>query len=86
MPNEHKPEDTFTKVQRIIADSTGHDVEEITLDTDFEEDLGLDTETDFPNLVPAIKMEFRDINLSNQEILNCATVAELVERIDDELF
>lgn len=86
MANDIKPEETFTRLQRIIADSTGHDVEEITLDTDFEDDLGLDAQTDFPNLIPAIKMEFRDINLSNQEIMNCATVAELVERIDDELF
>ncbi|CAN5291468.1 hypothetical protein BH10PAT2_BH10PAT2_2890 [soil metagenome] len=85
MPEE-KVEDTFTRLQRVIAESTGHDVEEITLDTDFEDDLGLDTETDFPNLIPAIKMEFREITLSNQEILNCATVAELIERIDDELF
>jgi len=61
-------------------------VEEITLDTDFQDDLEMDTETDFHTLIPAIKMEFRDITLSNQEILNCATVAELVERIDDELF
>ncbi len=81
-----KIDDTFTRVQRVVADSTGHDPEEITLDTDFEDDLGLDADTDFPNLVPAIKMEFREITLSNQDILNCATVAELVERIDDELF
>jgi len=86
VPIETKPEDTFARVQRVIADATGHDPEEITLDTDFEDDLGLDTENDFPNLIPAIKMEFREITLPNQAVLNCATVAELVERIDDELF
>jgi len=79
-------ENTFARLQRVIADSTGHDHEEITLDTDFEVDLGLDPETDFPNLIPAIKMEFQEITLPNQDILACATVAELVERIDDELF
>ncbi len=84
MPEE-KVEDTFTRLQRVIAESTGHDVEEITLDTDFDDDLGLD-DTDFPNIIPAIRMEFRDINLSNKEIMYCDTVAELVERIDDELF
>jgi acyl carrier protein len=85
-PNTQKPEDTFTRLQRVIAESTGHDIEEITLDTDFEDDLGLDADTDFPNLIPVIKMEFKEISLPNQDILSCATVAELVERIDDELF
>lgn len=83
---ETKIEDTFTRLQRVIADSTGHEIEEISLDTNFEDDLGLDADTDFPGLVPAIKMEFREVALSNQMILNCATMAELVERIDDELF
>lgn len=83
---ELKQEDTFTRLQRVIADATGHDPEEITIDTDFEDDLGLDVDTDFPSLIPLIKMEFKEVTLSNQDILNCATVAELVERIDDELF
>ncbi len=81
-----KTEDTFTRLQRVIAESTGHDLEEITLDTDFDEDLGLDPDTGFPNLIPVIKMEFKEISLPNADILACDTVAELVERIDDEMF
>ncbi len=79
-----KPEDTFLRLQRVIADNTGHDPEEITLDTDFEDDLGLDMDNDFAALVPAIKREFSDVNISSKAIMNSATVAELVELIDDE--
>ena len=79
-------EDTFTRLQRVVADSTGHDPEEITLDTDFEEDLGLNVEHDFLSILPAIKMEFKEVTLANRDLLSCSTVAELVEKIDDELF
>ncbi len=75
--------DTFTIVQRIIAETTGNDMEDITLDADFEDDLGIDMMHELPAIVMRIQKEI-DVKLSMQAVKDCATVAELVELIDDE--
>ncbi len=74
---------TFTIVQRIIAETTGNDIEDITLDADLEEDLGIDVIVELPAIVMKIQKEI-DVKLSMAAVKECATVAELVELIDDE--
>jgi acyl carrier protein len=76
-------QDTFHIVQRIIAETTGIDVEEITLDADLEEDLGIDMMREFPAIVIKIQKEI-DVVLPVKAVKECVTIAELVELIDDE--
>ncbi len=75
--------DTLSVVQRIIAEVTGNDIEDITLDADLEEDLGVEMLHELPLIVLKIQKEL-DVKLSMAAVKDCATVAELVELIDDE--
>jgi acyl carrier protein len=78
------PHDTFAVVQRVIAEVTGNEYEDITLDADLEEDLGIDMMSEFPAIVLKIKKEVPEIVIPTSRFIECATVAELVELIDDE--
>jgi acyl carrier protein len=81
--------DTFTIVQHSIAEVSGWDPEEITLDSRFdEEDLGLSMSDEFPMMVARIRKKLSDlgetITLPLEDVRNCEVVAELIELIDDE--
>jgi acyl carrier protein len=78
-----KPNDTFSSIQRIIAEVTGNELEDITLDAEFEEELGIDAMTELPVIWSKVQREF-DIILPIAVVRDCATVAELVELVDDE--
>ena len=73
---------TFAILQRIIAETTGNDLEDITLDAEPEEDLGI-TMMELSSIVAKLQKEL-DIRLSMKAVKDCATVAEFVELIDDE--
>jgi acyl carrier protein len=75
--------DTFSIVQHIIAETTGIDLEEITLDADLEEDLGINMMDEFPAIVTKIQKQI-DVILPVNAVKECVTVAELVELVDDE--
>jgi acyl carrier protein len=75
--------DTFGVVQRVIAEVTGLDYEDITLDADIEEDLGIEMMSEFPAIVVRLQKEL-DVVLSMPVVRDCVTIAELVELIDDE--
>ncbi len=75
--------DTFTIVQHIIAETTGNDLEDITLDADLEEDLGINMMDEFPAIVTKIQKQI-EVILPVSSVKECATVAELVELVDDE--
>ena len=74
---------TFGIVQHIIAETTGVDIEEITLDADIEEDLGINMMDEFPAIITKIQRQI-DVILPVNAVKECATVAELVELVDDE--
>ena len=75
--------DTFTIIQHIIAETTGNDMEDITLDADLEDDLGINMMDEFPAIVTKIQKQI-DVILPVSAVKECATVAELVELVDDE--
>jgi acyl carrier protein len=75
--------DTFFIVQHIIAETTGIDIEDITLDADLEEDLGINMMSEFPAIITKIQKQI-EVNLPVSAVKECAVVAELVELIDDE--
>jgi len=83
LSGQKSPADTFLIVQQIIAETTGNDVEDITLDADLEEDLGMNMLHELPAIVMKIQKQI-DVKLPIQAVRECATVAELVELIDDE--
>lgn len=76
-------EDTFFILQHIIAETTGIELEEITLDADLEEDLGINMMSEFPVIITKIQKKI-DVNLPVSAVKDCQTVADLVELIDDE--
>jgi acyl carrier protein len=76
--------DTFNIVQSIIADTTGNEIDDITLDADLEEDLGINMINEFPAIVTKIKLDIPDVKLPITSVLECTTVGELVDLIDEE--
>jgi acyl carrier protein len=76
--------DTFALVQRIIAEVTGNEMDDITLDADLEEDLGINMMTEFPAVITKLKKEVPEVIIPTSAFMDCATVAELVELIDEE--
>ena len=76
--------DTFGIVRRIIAETSGIELEEITLDADIEEDLGINMVNEFPVIVTKIQQALPDVFLPVQSVKDCVTIAELVELIDEE--
>ena len=75
--------DTLSVVQRVIAEITGNDIEDITLDADIEEDLGIDMISEFPVIVMRIQKEL-EVLLPKAAVRDCVIIAELIELIDDE--
>lgn len=75
--------DTLAIVQRVITEVTGNDIEDITIDADLEDDLGIDMVREFPAIVIKLQKEL-DVTLPVKTVKECATVAELVELLDDE--
>ena len=76
-------EDTFLIIQQIIAETTGIDLEDITLDADLEEDLGINMLSEFPVIITKIQKQI-DVILPVASVKECVTVADLVELVDDE--
>lgn len=79
--NQHH---TLAIVQRIIAETTGNDIEDVTLDADLEEDLGINMLNEFPIVISKLQKTIPDVILPIHAVKDCATVAELVEVIDEE--
>ncbi|SRR5258708_5862928 len=75
--------DTFLVLQHIVAETTGIEMEEITLDADFEEDLGINMMSEFPVIITKIQKQI-EVNLPVSAVKECATIADLVELVDDE--
>jgi acyl carrier protein len=76
---------TLPIVQEVIAEILGIEPVEVTLDSDFEEDLGMNRLTEYPMAITQLKRRISEIaSLRPQDFTDCLTVAELVELIDEE--
>ena len=69
----------FEKLQEIIAEVLNVDVEEITMDTTFVDDLGADS-LDIFQIIMGLEEEF-DIEIANEEAEKIVTVGDAVEQI-----
>ena len=69
----------FEKIREIIAEQTGKDVEEITLETNVKEDLDADS-LDLFQIINDIEDEF-DVSVENpEEIVTVKDAVDFVER------
>ena len=69
----------FEKLKKIIAEVLNVDVEEITMDTTFVDDLGADS-LDIFQIIMGLEEEF-DIEIAPEKAENITTVEEAVELI-----
>ena len=65
------------KIKEIAADSLGADVNTMTADTSFKEDLGADS-LDLFELVMALEDEY-NIEIPAEELTELATVGDVIE-------
>jgi acyl carrier protein len=75
--------DIFERLANIISTKTKVKKEEITLDSDFELDLNLDS-LDIVEIVMAIEDEF-NITISDDDVLKLKTVKDAVEYIQNKI-
>ena len=73
----------FEKLQKIISEVLNVDVEEITMETTFVDDLGADS-LDVFQILMGIEEEF-DIEIANEAAEGIVTVADAVEQIKSAL-
>ena len=69
----------FDKVKEIIVNQLGVDADEITMNSDFIEDLGADS-LDVVEFIMALESEF-DIEIPEEEAENVRTVGDVVDYI-----
>ncbi|EOS41923.1 acyl carrier protein [Lachnospiraceae bacterium JLR.KK009] len=73
----------FEKLKKIIAEVLNVDVDEITMDTTFVDDLGADS-LDIFQIIMGLEEEF-DIEIANEEAEKIVTVGDAVEQIKDAM-
>lgn len=73
----------FEKLKKIIAEVLNVDVDEITMDTTFVDDLGADS-LDIFQIIMGLEEEF-DIEIANEEAEKIVTVGDAVEQIKNAL-
>lgn len=76
-------EDTKDKIREIIAEELGVDLEEVTDDASFVDDLGADS-LDTVELVMAFEDEF-DIEISDEDAESIQIVGASIEYIIDKI-
>ena len=74
----------FEKLAALIAEQFGVDVDTITPDTTFEDDLGADS-VDIVELSMALEEEFGVEEMGEDEITSITTVGELVNYLQNKL-
>lgn len=73
----------FEKMQQIIADVLSVDLDEITMDTTFKDDLGADS-LDVFQIIMAVEQEF-NIEIPTEEAEKIVTVGNAVEAIKNAI-
>ena len=63
------------KIKEIVEDSLGADVESLTAETSFKEDLGADS-LDLFEMVMALEEEF-DVEIPTEDLENIKTIGEV---------
>lgn len=71
------------KVKEIIADQLGVDVEELSLESSFVDDLNSDS-LDLVELLVALEEEY-DISIPDEDISSLQTVGDVVEYIKSHI-
>ena len=69
----------FEKIQEIIADKLSIDVEEITLDSSFIDDLNADS-VDIVELIMALEDEL-EMEIPDEDVENFKTVGDVVNYV-----
>ena len=72
------------KLQTLIADQLGVDGNSITMDTNFEEDLGVDS-LDIVELSMALEEEFDIGEMSEEDLATIKTVGDLANYLQGKL-
>ena len=77
-------QDIFERMQKIIAEQFAVDAEEITADTNFEDDLGADS-VDLVELVMSMEEEFEIGEVHEDELSGLTTVGDCVNYLTKKL-
>ena len=72
------------KLKGLIADQLGVDANSISMDTNFEEDLGVDS-LDIVELSMALEEEFDSGEMSEEDLATIKTVGDLVGYLQRKL-
>ncbi|KYH28740.1 MULTISPECIES: acyl carrier protein [Clostridium] len=72
----------FEKVRKIMAEQLGIGEEEIKLESNFQDDLGIDS-LDIFEVIMELEDEF-DIQIPNEDLENLKTVEDLVNYIESK--
>ncbi len=70
----------FEKLQEIIAAQFDKDIDDITMDTDIQEDFGADS-LDIVDLLMSVEDEF-DVVIPDEDVTEMKTVKDLVKYIE----
>ena len=73
-------EEIFKTIQNLVAEQFAVEPEEVTMDTDLEEDLGADS-VDLVELVMAMEEEFEIGETQEEDLGNLKTVGDAVNYI-----
>ncbi|MDF2949998.1 MAG: acyl carrier protein [Sedimentibacter sp.] len=71
----------FERIRDIVAEKVGVEIDEITMETSFADDLEADSITLF-ELVMALEDEF-DIEIDDESIEQITTVGDIVNYLED---
>ena len=72
------------KLKRLIAEQLGVDEDIITMDTHFEDDLGVDS-LDVVELTMAMEEEFNLEEITEEDLAKVVTVGDLVRYLQQQL-
>lgn len=73
----------FEKIKEIIVRELGADESQVTMETSFKDDLGVDS-LDLFQMVMAVEEEY-DIEIPSEDIENISTVGEFVEYLKGKI-
>ncbi|MEG0774039.1 acyl carrier protein [Clostridium sp.] len=71
------------KVKKVVADQLSMEVDEIKLDSNFSDDLGVDSLEIF-EIVMSLEEEF-EIEIPNEDIENIKTIQEIVNYVKSKI-
>lgn len=74
----------FETLKRLIAEQLSVDADGVTMDTSFEDDLGVDS-LDVVELTMAMEEEFNLEEISEEDLAQVVTVGDLVNFIQQKL-